>query len=75
MTIASYCEESLITLLFVKSEILKDFLHKSNKRVKFLMADTSHRRESDRFRGKNFLVNECDESYRNTKSGYFKENT
>ena len=30
-------------LLFVESEILKFFLHKSNKRVKFFMADTSHR--------------------------------
>ena len=43
MAIASYCEESLIILLFVKSEILKIFLHKSGKRVKFFMADTSHR--------------------------------
>ena len=36
-----FCEEPLIILLFVKSE--KNFLHKTNKRVKFFMADTRHR--------------------------------
>ena len=45
MAIASYCEESLIVLLFVKSEIWKFFRHKSNKTVKFFMAGRSHRTE------------------------------
>ena len=43
MAIASYSEESITILLFVKSEFLKFFLHKSNERAKFFMADTSHR--------------------------------
>ena len=42
--IVSYCEELPIILLFKKSEIWKKILHNTNKRVKFFMADTSHRK-------------------------------
>ena len=43
MAIASCCEESLIIFFFVKRKIWTFFLHKSNERVEFFMADISHR--------------------------------
>ena len=43
MAIVSYCKKSLIIFLFMRSEILKNFLNKSIKRLKVFMVDTSHR--------------------------------
>ena len=43
MAIASYCEEMHIILLLAKRNNWKKCFHKTNKRKKFFMADTSHR--------------------------------
>ena len=59
LSLASYCEESLIVLLFVKSEIWKFFRHKSNKTVKFFVADRSHRTEHLQATGSVSQENQC----------------
>ena len=59
LSLASYCEEPLIVLLFVKSEIWKFFRHKSNKTVKLFVADRSHRTEHLQATGSVSQENQC----------------